>query len=474
MKKLFPTLLAFIFVTLSSMAFSANRLETHQVAAEKFFNWHFFENGRGMTISPNMSKLMWMLGEDTRENIAEEGPVTSFIEKRYGFIVRNKKLMGVFNVKYKNMEVGVLGCTACHSGKAAGVIVPGLGNKTIDPYLVGRDTYRIQRFWSSRGSDDYKYIHKKAMYFSKLTSDKKISSLTRGLVPDSTIKTFFYKDIGVPYPKDMGRAQVKVPHLWGIKQKRKAGVFNDGSLNGDNYAWIFGAELFASDSGEHLRSVLPQIKWLTDDVLGNLLPPAYPFKVNPVLADKGHVLYKRACLKCHGSHLRDQEGHPVYDTPKIIPQHIVQTDEEKLKAISPEFVSTVEKSSVSDLLTFNYDQIQKGYFAPKLWGIWSRFPYLHNGSVPNLYQLMIPANERAEIFSMYLAGEKERFDEKHGGLTLFKASDYNKNLAKAKKGDRNIYYIKREGQSNQGHYFKSFDKLTKNDKLAIIEYLKTL
>lgn len=416
---------------------------------------------------------MWMLGENRRD---KSDPITKFIEKRYGFTVVDKKLVGVFNVKYKNMDVGVLGCTACHSGKAAGVFVPGLGNKTIDPYKVGRDTYRIQKFWGlGNRNPDYKYIHDKAMYFSKVTSDKNISSLTRGLVPDSTIKTYFYKDHGLKYPKDMGRAQVKAPHLWGIKEKRHAGVFNDGSLSGDSYAWIFGAELFASDSGEHLRAVMPKVKWLTDEVLANLLPPKYPFKVNHPLASKGKVLFNNSCLKCHGDHNKDDNGYPIYTAPKVIPNHVVKTDDEKLKAISPEFVKLVETGSLADLLEFNYENLQKGYFAPKLWGIWSRFPYLHNASVPTLYQLMIKPEKRSPIFSMYEAGDAHRFDKKNVGLTLFDKKEYPKALRKAKKGDRDIYYIKREGQSNSGHYFsKRFDPLSHEDKMAIIEYLKTL
>ncbi|TNF28497.1 MAG: c-type cytochrome [Deltaproteobacteria bacterium] len=463
----------FFALLISSSLFADERLQNHQKAAEIFTNWHFFENGRGMTISPNLSKFMWMLGED-RQNKSD--PVTNFIEKRYGFIVKDDKLMGVFNVKYKNMNVGVLGCTACHSGKAAGVFVPGLGNKTIDPYKVGRDTYRIQKYWGwGNRNPDYKYIHEKAMYFSKVTSDTKISSLTRGLVPDSTIKTFFYKDHGIDYPKDMGRAQVKAPHLWGIKQKREAGVFNDGALSGDSYAWIFGAELFASDSGEHLRAVLPKIKWLTDEVLGNLLPPKYPFKIDNNRVNRGKELFSNACLKCHGAHDTDTNGYPIFTAPKVIPKHVVKTDEEKLNAISPEFVRLVETSSLGDILGIKHENVQKGYFAPKLWGIWSRFPYMHNASIPSLYQVMIKPEKRSIIFSMYEAGEEYRFDKENVGLTLFEKNEYKTKLIKAKKGDRDIYYIEREGQSNQGHYFEDkFGSLSHQDRLDIIEYLKTL
>lgn len=470
-----------IFVLLTTILVSSNamasRLQKHEIAAETFTNWHFFENGRGMTISPNISKFMWMLGDDPRSEKERKADfVTEFIGKKYGLIVKDQKLMGIFNVKYKNMDVGVLGCTACHSGKAAGVFVPGLGNKTIDPFTISRDVLKIQKYWGMGVKDpDYKYIHNKAMNFATVTTDTKISSLTRGLVPDSTIKTFFYKDQGLDYPKDMGRAQVKAPHLWGIKSKREHGVFNDGSLSGDTYGWIFGAELFASDSGDHLRAVLPQIKWLTDEVLGNLLPPAYPFEIAKDQVPQGKVLFENNCMKCHGEHNRDTDGYPIFTAPKVIAKEIVKTDEEKLKAISPEFVSLVETSSLSDILSFKYENVQKGYFAPKLWGIWSRFPYMHNGSIPTLYEVLLPPAERSEIFSMEDAGEEYRFDKTQVGLTRFSPQEITRKLRSAKRGNRDIYYIKREGQSNQGHYFeKSFSKLTHQDRMDLIEYLKTL
>lgn len=483
MKKLI-LLISTLFLCLNLNASPLEREKMHDKAADIFTNWHFFENGRGMTISPNLSRFMWMLGEDrqaehkelklTKQQKADF--VTEFISKKYGLIVKDKKLMGIFNVKYKDMDVGVLGCSACHSGKAAGVFIPGLGNKTIDPYSISRDVQRIQKFWGwGNRNPDYKYIHEKSMHFAKVTSDKNISSLTRGLVPDSTIKTFFYKDHGLDYPKDMGRAQVKAPHLWGIKEKRPHGVFNDGSLSGDSYAWIFGAELYASDSGEHLRAVLPKVKWLTDEVLGKLLPPKYPFSINHSLVPKGKELFSNNCMKCHGEHNRDEQGLPLYDAPKVIDNKIVKTDNEKLKAISPEFVRLVETGSLGDILSFEPENIQKGYFAPKLWGIWSRFPYMHNGSIPNLYQVMLPPAQRSEIFEMTDAGEEHRFDKEKVGLTLYTNSQRARKLRLAKGGNREIYWVQREGQSNVGHYYeKSFSKLNHSDRLALIEYLKTL
>lgn len=467
------TLLLLSFLVSSYSLHAQERIREHEKAKKTFLNWHFFENGRGMSLTPNLSRYMSMLKQSPHNKDA--GPITKFIKMRYGFETEGDKLMGVFNVKYKGMDVGVLGCTACHSGRAAGILIPGLGNKTIDPYLIGKDSKWIQRLWGiTSRNPDFKYIHEKAMNFSKVISDKNIANLTRGLVSDAIIETFFFKDIGVPYPKDLARAQVKVPHLWGIKEKRPVGIFNDGSLSGETYAWIFGAELFASDSSDHLRAVLPQIKWLTDEVLGKLLPPKYPFEIDRNLIVRGKKLFENNCMKCHGEHELDGEGFPIYTAPKHVRISVVKTDDDKLRAHNQPFIDAVKSGSLGDLLTFNEDILGTGYFAPKLWGIWARFPYLHNGAVPTIRHLLLPPEQRPIVFSMEEAGEAHRFDPKNLGLTIFSSEQLASAMRSAKKGNRNLYYTKRIGHSNQGHYFDSFKKLTEQDRDALIEYLKTL
>jgi len=53
-----------------------------------------------------------------------------------------------------------------------------------------------------------------------------------------------------------------------------------------------------------------------------------------------------------------------------------------------------------------------GYTARPLAGVWATPPYLHNSSVPNLYQMLVPAARRSAKF--YLGSN--RFDPKHVGL----------------------------------------------------------
>lgn len=456
---------AILLFLISSFGFSQTKKQLHEKAGKEFLNTHFFENGRGMMLSPDLIKFISAFQKLNIKNVSEK-----IFQDRYGFNLLDGKIVGLFDVKYKHLNVGVLGCTACHSGKAAGIFIPGLGNKTIDPYLIGKDTHLIQKVWGLQGrTDEFKRLHKTAMNFAKVSSDKKVSNQTRGLVPDATIQTFFYKDLGMKYP-DLPNGEVKVPHLWGLKEKRKTGIFTSGEFSGESVGWEFGAELFGSDSGDHMRAVLPKLEHVVENIFHNFLPPKYPFEINRIKVKRGKELFKKNCQQCHGDHERDLEGYPIYQQPKLIKHSKVMTDSDRLKGMS-EFIQLVEKSSVSDILKMNYRK-DSGYIAPNLWGIWSRFPYLHNGSVPTLYDLFKDPKERPNVFSMFQAGEKHRFDEKNLGLTLPK--NLSIALRKAKKGNRNYYFTKRTGHSNQGHYFKFMNEYSDDDRYSIIEYLKTL
>src|SRR5690606_2320318 len=37
---------------------------------------------------------------------------------------------------------------------------------------------------------------------------------------------------------------------------------------------------------------------------------------------------------------------------------------------------------------------EPGYLAPPLYGVWATAPYLHNGSVPNVWELLKPADRK--------------------------------------------------------------------------------
>lgn len=95
------------------------------------------------------------------------------------------------------------------------------------------------------------------------------------------------------------------------------------------------------------------------------------------------------------------------------------------------------------------------YKARPLNGIWSSAPFLHNGSVKNLYELMLPASQRSKTFTVGC----EKFDPVNVGVDCAV-------------GEGVLYDTALPGNRNMGHEFGA--KLTEKDRWALIEYIKTL
>lgn len=87
-------------------------------------------------------------------------------------------------------------------------------------------------------------------------------------------------------------------------------------------------------------------------------------------------------------------------------------------------------------------------------GIWATAPYLHNGSVPNLDELLKPAAERQSPFRV---GSREFDPEKVGFRSDVGPFAFDATLP---------------GNSNAGHEYSR--PLTEDERQALIEYLKTL
>jgi len=100
------------------------------------------------------------------------------------------------------------------------------------------------------------------------------------------------------------------------------------------------------------------------------------------------------------------------------------------------------------------------YKARPLNGIWATAPYLHNGSVPNLWELLQAPNERITTFKV---GNRE-FDPVNVGFQY----DEGPSTFNVMRSDSTIM----PGNSNLGHNYGT--GLTDDEKWAVIEYMKSL
>jgi len=106
------------------------------------------------------------------------------------------------------------------------------------------------------------------------------------------------------------------------------------------------------------------------------------------------------------------------------------------------------------------------YKARPLNGIWAVAPYLHNGSVPNLYSLLSPKSERPATFWL---GSKRYDPEKVGFDTSELEGGY-------------LFETQNPGNDNGGHEFNEGPRkngvigplLSHEDRMCLIEFLKSM
>jgi len=97
------------------------------------------------------------------------------------------------------------------------------------------------------------------------------------------------------------------------------------------------------------------------------------------------------------------------------------------------------------------------YAARPIYGIWAAAPYLHNGSVPTLYDLLLPPEQRPRKFAL---GRRD-YDPEKLGFVVVTSCDQEDCLVDTT----------RTGDGNGGHLWGT--DLSAADRVALLEYLKT-
>jgi len=183
--------------------------------------------------------------------------------------------------------------------------------------------------------------------------------------------------------------------------------------------------------------------------LESLPPPRFPVPSDPGLAARGKMLFATHCAGCHAP------GGATYG--RVTSQRDVGTDPEVLRAYD---AATVAALHAVEAPPFCYPAQQQtdGYKNVSLSGIWARGPYLHNGSVPTLRDLLEPPSNRPVTF---LRGG-DLLDPQRVGFVRDAASP----------GRAFLFDTRLRGNSNDGHRYGTI--LSDTDKGALVEFLKTL
>jgi hypothetical protein len=202
-------------------------------------------------------------------------------------------------------------------------------------------------------------------------------------------------------------------------------------------------------------------------------------------AKRGEVVFNQSCKKCHGAYEK-RWSYPLADlepvskqieTTKVVyhkltPVIDVGTDPNRWMATKT-FSDGLNKLKISKWMK-TVVVPQKGYVPPPLEGVFLRYPYLHNNSVPNLCALMAKPSERPTKFIQGPSQNVEDYDQECMGYPV------GANIPSAWKKEKDAFFdATKPGLRNIGHskMFWNRDgsaKHTDQQRKDLISFLKTL
>jgi mono/diheme cytochrome c family protein len=412
------------------------------------------------------------------------GDVDTIVGDKVGLVLwRDNKRVPAFGMAPNADATGheplkwTVNCLVCHMAEIDGVAYLGAGTKTFDELWLGDALKRLTNEpWRSRlprGSADYLTAADTNRILNGHHHDK-IDSLTRArstAFAASHVEMYMRSHNGtMPTVSEVGRGDVKTPPLWHTAAKMPVGRwYTDGSFHGPFPLMASSMELAKDRRFDALvQVVVPTIKEEFGSVIRHLRPPRYPYEIDRALAARGRQLFNSRELGCSGCH-GVYDGRGNVDWPG---RHVnVGTDRSRIDIVSGQFIDAFNRSP---LAADGALRTSRGYAATPLTGVWANFPYLHNGSVPTLHDLLGPESERPKIFQVTAARKLDRLrvgQPLHADPNDARLSETE--LIRRFGDDRNWFSTARPGCANGGHDFWRWIKTDQN-RLALIEYLKTL
>ncbi len=257
----------------------------------------------------------------------------------------------------------------------------------------------------------------------------------------------------IRWPMDDSIGPTDMPSVWNL-DKYKPELGHRMNFAGDSHdprSVIMDSALGLLGAAPHDKAAfLGQVDWLLA-YLGKKQAPTYPFHVDLAKAERGKQVFQNQCAGCHAS----------ARTGTVVPLEEVGTDPERIGTWNEKAAREANKA-VADMGIQRPGLVEEpltGYVAQFLDGIWLRAPYLHNGSVPSLYDLLKPPTQRPVVFWRGY----DVYDPVNVGFV---------SQGKAAEDGGIRYDTGARSNSNRGHNFGT--ALSGADKDALLEYLKTL
>jgi hypothetical protein len=344
-------------------------------------------------------------------------------------------------------------CMLCHGSSILGTSYVGLGNSALDIQSLFEDFNKVDG------------LPKPPFTFGNVRGTNEADGFGVYLLgyrnPDLSISG---KWVNLGLRDD---TCADVPAWWLMKKKRT--MYYTGATDARSVRSLMQFMMHPLNGPDAFTKAEPAFRDILE-YLVSLEPPKYPFAIDAARAKQGEAVFKENCARCHGTY-----GEKWTYPNKVIPLDEIGTDPVRYDSVSVKYgqayaESWFGKEKSGWFVDGKLLRWTPGYQAPPLDGIWATAPYLHNGSVPTLYGVL-NSKARPNLFTRSFKTGEADYDKTRVGWTI---TELKEPLPKTAPGheQRKIYDTSRSGRSNRGHTYG--DDLTQEQRMAVIEYLKTL
>ncbi len=394
-------------------------------------------------------------------------------------------------------------CAACHSANVFGQKVMGLSNrfpraneffvqgKKLAPLVNDR---LFQQFLKTSDEEVAMFKQlKTALKWVDVKNPQQLGldtslaqvalSLSRRAQDEHATKTLLNALHPRPNPLETEIADSKPMVWWNVKYKTR--WLADGSIVAGNpihtnFLWNeIGRGVDLKQLNTWLNQNQEKVKELTAAVFSSQAPHYTDFFAKQTIdrerAQRGEKHFVQSCQSCHGVYEKNWD---TFKNTRVwyheqTPVKNVGTDPKRYEGMQY-FAKDLNRLKISrDIGTIV--EPQEGYVPPPLEGIWIRWPYFHNNSIPNLCALLTHPDQRPKTFWTGEAIDPELdFDAECNGYPVG-----DKTPEDWKQKSEYLYDTSRIGLSNRGHYKMMLkqdgtEKYTQEEKMELIEFLKTL
>jgi mono/diheme cytochrome c family protein len=387
-----------------------------------------------------------------RWGLAEKPPEKDYqrlFNDRYGLHPAPFENDGLpMGLRYAKNLVGGKGlttdCLTCHGGSILGKSYIGMPNTTIDYTAL---------YSEMSGS-------KPPFHFTRVRGTTEAGGMSVYLLgyrePDLSLR-LTRRELGLD-----DQMIEDAPAWWTLKKKKT--MYQTGGADTRSVRSIMQFMMSPLNLPSAFHKAEPDFAYILQ-YLKSIEAPKYPLPIDRKLAARGEVLFTDNCARCHGTY-----GEKWTYPNKVIPLKEVGTDPRRFHALTRAFGEAFNRSWFAQL-PHGQGIETDGYQAPPLDGIWASAPYFHNGSVPTLYGVL-KSKSRPRVFTRSYRTALEDYDSKHVGFKVQVLDQAPDERATPPLEFRKVYDTSRPGRGNGGHTYG--DRLTEEERMAVLEYLKTL